>query len=90
MIKNQDYCMVKKLLKYQIIEMLLIYNASRASKPASPLSSPTDYPRRSITAALTTDFDGFSSGAGRGRAGRRGAGFDNTIVCTLQTATRLR
>jgi hypothetical protein len=36
---------------------------------ASPLSSPTDYAGRSITAASTTDLDGFSSGAGRGRAG---------------------
>jgi hypothetical protein len=36
-------------------------NASLTSRPASPLSSPTDYARRSITAASTTDFDGFSS-----------------------------
>jgi hypothetical protein len=36
-------------------------NSSRTSRPAFPLSSPTDYARRSITAASTTDFDGFSS-----------------------------
>jgi hypothetical protein len=64
-----------------------LHNASRASRPTSPLSSPTDYARRSITIASTTNFDGFSSGAGRGRAG---AGFDSTILCTLQTATLLR
>ncbi len=38
-----------------------LHNASRASRPASPLSSPTDYARRSITAASTTGFDCFSS-----------------------------
>jgi hypothetical protein len=46
-----------------------LHKASRTSRPASPLSSPTDYDRRSITAASTTDFDGFSSVAGWGRAG---------------------
>jgi hypothetical protein len=33
----------------------------RASRPASPLSSPTDCARRSIAAASTTDFDCLSS-----------------------------
>ena len=46
-----------------------LHNASRTSRPASLLSSPTDDDRRSITAASMTDFDCFSSGAGWGRAG---------------------
>ncbi len=40
-----------------------LHNAPRTSRPASLLSSQTDYDRRSITAASTTDFDGFSSWA---------------------------
>jgi hypothetical protein len=46
-----------------------LHNASRTSRHASLLSSPTDDDRRSITAASMTDFDCFSSGAGWGRAG---------------------
>ncbi len=38
-----------------------LHNASQTSRPASLLSSPTDYARRSIIAASMTDFDGFSS-----------------------------
>ncbi len=64
-----------------------LHNASQPSRPASLLSSPTDYARRSITTASTTDFDGSQQTLGRGA---RWAGFDNTIVGTLQTATRLR
>jgi hypothetical protein len=38
-------------------EKTRLHNAARALRPAPPLSSPTDRARRSITAALTTDFD---------------------------------
>jgi hypothetical protein len=66
-----------------------LHNAARASRPASPLSSPTDCAGRSITSASTTDFDGLSSGAARGRAGEL-AGSDTAIICDPRAAVRQR
>jgi hypothetical protein len=47
--------------KWAWCEKYSLNNGSLASRPASPLSSPTDYSGRSIAAASMTDFDGFSS-----------------------------
>jgi hypothetical protein len=63
------------------------HNDSRASKPASPLSSPTDYAERSIAAASTKDSDWLFIRRWAG-ARRELAAFNTTIVGTLLAATR--